>query len=78
MSYLLNASALILLLLDLGEEILQIATKTQLYIADLTLYEIGNGLWKLVTLLRTMALENALELINILRMLIMKKLLKSN
>ena len=76
MKYLLDASALIPLLLDLGEKVLEIATKAQLYATDLTLYEIGNGLWKLVALLKVMDLEDALELMDVVQVLVAKEFLK--
>jgi len=76
MVYLLDASVLAPILIDLGEEVLRVASRVQLYVADLTLYETGNTLWKLVTLLRSMALEDALELVGAMQMPVTRGFIK--
>ncbi|MCD6324624.1 MAG: type II toxin-antitoxin system VapC family toxin [Desulfurococcales archaeon] len=76
MRYLLDTSALIPLVIDFGEEVLQVAKKTELYLLDLTLYGAGNALWKMTTLLRTISLEDALELNSIVQKMVTKKFLK--
>jgi len=74
MRLLLDASALIPLLIDHGEKLLDIATEVSLHITDLTIYEVGNSLWKLTALLRTVSIEDAMELMEILTTVIRGKL----
>ena len=57
---------------------LRVAGRVQLYVADLTPYETGNILWKLVTLLRSKALEDALELVSAMQMPVTRGLIKSD
>ncbi len=76
MKYLLDASTFIPLLFDFGEKLLDVATRVTLYVTDLTVYEAGNALWKLVTLLKTMSMEDALETIIAVHTLLSKGLVK--
>jgi len=76
MSLLLDSSVIIPLLLDYGERLLGIAVERQLYIIDLTIYEAGNGLWKLATLLRRIELRDAEEIIKVLKTLVERRVIK--
>jgi len=70
--FLLDASVLVPLLLDYGEKMLDIASKVSLYTMDLTIYEVGNSLWKLVFLLKTIDLRDAVEIMGVLMDLVRK------
>jgi len=70
MKYLLDASTLLPLILDYGEKIIEITTKITLYTLDLTVYEIGNSLWKLILLLKTLRQRDAENIIHVLGELI--------
>jgi len=75
MKLLLDASTLIPLLLDYGERLLDITAKMQLYVIDLTFYEVGNSLWKLVSLAKTISLEDAVEILEVLDVLVKRGLI---
>ena len=55
MKYLFDASALLNLVRRLGEESLKILEEN--YILTLTIYEVGNALWRETRLLRKLAIE---------------------
>jgi len=74
MRFLLDASVLVPLLLDYGEKLLDI-DKVSLCTTDLTIYEIGNSLWKLASLLKTISLEDAIEIIEVLKDFVERKLI---
>jgi len=76
MRYLLDASVLTPLLLDLGETVLRLAVETPLYITDLAVYEAGNSLWKLASLLGTLSLEDAYEIASVLHALVARRVLR--
>lgn len=73
MKFLLDSSVITPLMLDLGERLLNLSTDRELYAIDLTFYEVGNSLWKLALLLRSIDLEDAMEILDVLRSLIMRK-----
>ena len=75
--YLLDASVLVPLLLDYGEKLLNIATKVTLYTLDLTIYETGNSLWKLVVYLNTIDLKDAKDIMGVLKNLTEKEIVKT-
>jgi len=75
MKLLLDASIIVPLLLDYGEKLLDIATRIPLHVTDLTIYEAGNSLWKLSTLRRTVSLEDAVEIIGVLKDLVRKEVI---
>ncbi len=75
MKYLLDASSLVPLLVDFGAKIISTATKHSLNITELTMYEVGNVLWKLTMLLKYMSLSDALEIILIFQQLTEKKII---
>ena len=74
--FLLDASVLVPLLLDYGEKLIDIADKASLYATDLTVYEVGNSLWKLVFLLKNISLNDAVEIMDILIELAEKEFIK--
>jgi len=65
--YLLDASALVPLLSEFGERLIVKAAEEQLSTTDLAVYEAGNSLWKLSTLLKLISLEDAVEAMDILK-----------
>ncbi|HID91185.1 TPA: PIN domain-containing protein [Candidatus Bathyarchaeota archaeon] len=67
MRYLLDASALVPLLGELGERLIAKATEERLSTTDLALYEAGNSLWKLSALVKLITLEDAAEAIDVLK-----------
>jgi len=74
--FLLDASVLVPLLLDCGEKLLDIAGKVSLYTMDLTVYEVGNSLWKLVFLLKSISLDDAVEIMEVLMDLVKRGFVK--
>jgi len=76
MKFLLDASALVPLLLDYGEKLLDIVDRVLLYTVDLTIYEVGNSLWKLAFLLKTIRLDDAIDIMDVLMELIEKEFIK--
>jgi len=60
MKYLFDASALLNLVRRLGEESLKILEEN--YILTLTIYEIGNALWRETRLLRRLTIDEAEEI----------------
>ncbi|MCD6154419.1 MAG: type II toxin-antitoxin system VapC family toxin [Candidatus Verstraetearchaeota archaeon] len=76
MSYIFDASALLNLIRKAGSNAIEIVKEN--YILDLTLYEIGNALWKEAILLKRISLEEALKTIsfieNLRKILIAKSL----
>lgn len=67
MKYLLDASALVPLLSEFGERLIVKAAEERLSTTDLAVYEAGNSLWKLSTLLKVISLEDAVEAMDILK-----------
>ena len=59
MSYVFDASSLLILARDLGEKAVDIVRRG--ITADLAIYEIGNALWKECTLLKRLSHEEALK-----------------
>ncbi|RLE98682.1 MAG: hypothetical protein DRJ63_07390, partial [Thermoprotei archaeon] len=76
MKFLLDASVVVPLLIDYGEKLLNIVAKVSFHVLDLTVYEAGNSLWKMSTLLKITSLEDAIEIIEVLKELTRKKLIK--
>ena len=75
MKFLLDASVLVPLLLDYGEKLLDVSVKVSLYTMDLTVYEVGNSLWRLANLLKAIDLEDAVEIMEVLTELTRKSFL---
>ena len=67
MKYLLDASALLPLVTRRGEQLIVEASKENLVTTDLALYEACNSLWKLATLLKSISLEDAVDVATTLR-----------
>jgi len=73
MRFLLDSSVITPLMLDLGERLLDLSAGKELYLIDLTFYEVGNSLWKLTLLLRSINLKDAMEILDVLKSLILRK-----
>lgn len=71
-----DASTLLPLLLDYGEELPKIVVKARIFALDLTLYEVGNSLWKLVTLQNALELSDAEDILYALKSLVRKNMIK--
>jgi predicted nucleic acid-binding protein len=65
--YLLDASALLPLVTRRGEQLIVEASKENLVTTDLALYEACNSLWKLATLLKSISLEDAVDVATTLK-----------
>ncbi len=61
MKYLLDASALLPLVTRTGKQLLVEASREKLVTTDLAIYEACNSLWKLATLLKSISLEDAVD-----------------
>jgi len=59
--YLLDASALLPLVTRRGKQLIVEASRENLVTTDLAIYEACNSLWKLATLLKTISLEDAVD-----------------
>ena len=67
MKYLLDASALLPLVTRRGEQLIVEASRENLVTTDLALYEACNSLWKLATLLKSISLEDAVDVATTLK-----------
>lgn len=67
MKYLLDASALLPLVTRRGKQLIVDASRENLVTTDLAIYEACNSLWKLATLLQTIALEDAVNVAILLK-----------
>lgn len=61
MKYLLDASALLPLVVRRGKQLLFEASREDLVTTDLALYEACNSLWKLSTLLKSISIDDAID-----------------
>lgn len=61
MKYLLDASALLPLVTRTGKQLLVEASREKLVTTDLAIYEACNSLWKLAALLKSISLEDAVD-----------------
>ena len=77
MKHLLDASALIPAVTKLGKHLLIKATRENMVTTDLAIYEACNSLWKLAALLKTISLEDALEVAAVLKDLSAKKIVET-
>lgn len=77
MRYLLDASALLPLVTKRGGQLIVEASRENLVTTDLALYEACNSLWKLTTLLKSISLEDALDVAAMLKELVMRNIIKS-
>jgi len=77
MMYLLDASALVPLLSEFGEQLIVRAAEMRLFTLDLAVYEAGNSLWKLSTLLRSVSLGDAAEAMGVLRVVVVRGIVQA-
>ena len=76
MKYLLDASALLPLITRRGKELLAEASRENLITTDMAVYEACNSLWKLVTLLRSVSLEDATMAATVLKSLTVRGMIR--
>jgi len=74
--YLLDASALLPLVTRRGEQLIVEASRENLVTTDLALYEACNSLWKLATLLKSISLEDAVDVATTLKDLTTRSLIQ--
>lgn len=77
MRYLLDASALLPLVTSRGGQLIVEASRENLVTTDLALYEACNTLWKLTTLLKSISLEDAVDVAVMLKELVMRNIIQS-
>jgi len=78
MKYLLDASALLPLITRRGKKLLAEATRENLMTIDMAVYEACNSLWKLVTLLKSVSLEDAAMAATVLKSLTVRGMIRSS
>ena len=76
MKYLLDASALLPLVTRRGKQLIVEASRESLVTTDLAVYETCNSLWKLATLLKSISLEDAVDVATVLKELTMKNVIE--
>ena len=76
MKYLLDASALLPLVTRRGKQLIVEASRENLVTTDLAIYEACNSLWKLATLLKSISLEDAVDVATTLKDLAMRNLIQ--
>lgn len=76
MKYLLDASALLPLVTRRGKQLIVEASRETLVTTDLAIYEACNSLWKLSTLLKSISLEDTVEVANTLKDLALRSLIQ--
>ncbi|MBS7611452.1 type II toxin-antitoxin system VapC family toxin [Candidatus Bathyarchaeota archaeon] len=76
MKYLLDASALLPLVTRCGRQLIVKASHENLVTIDLALYEACNSLWKLATLLKSISLEDAIDVATTLKDLATKNIIQ--
>ncbi len=76
MKYLLDASALLPLVVRRGKQLLFEASRENLVTTDLALYEACNSLWKLSTLLKSISIEDAIDTATTIKGLATKGVIK--
>ncbi len=76
MKYLLDASALLPLVTRRGKRLIVEASRENLVTTDLAIYEACNSLWKLATLLRTISIEDAVDVATTLKDLAVKNVIQ--
>ncbi len=77
MSFLLDASALIPLVMRSGKRIVVESRKFNLCTTELGIYEGYNGFWKLSTLLKIVSFEDAKEMVALLNELAVKNIIST-
>jgi len=76
LKYLLDASALLPLVTRRGKQLIVEASRENLVTTDLAIYEACNSLWKLATLLKSISLEDAVDVATTLKDLAMRNLIQ--
>ena len=76
MKYLLDASALLPLLTKHGKQLIIEASRENLVTTYLAIYEACNSLWKLATLLKTISIEEAIDVATALKDLTTKNIIQ--
>lgn len=76
MKYLLDASALLPLVTRRGKQLIIEASRENLATTDLAIYESCNSLWKLATFLKTLSLEDAVDVATTLKDLITRNVIQ--
>jgi len=77
LKFLLDASAMLPIVTRSGKKLIADAAQADFITTDLAIYEACNGLWKLSTLLKTISLENAQEIVELLNELTTKNLIQT-
>jgi predicted nucleic acid-binding protein len=76
MKYLLDASALLPLVTRRGKRLIVEASRENLVTTDLAVYKSCNSLWKLATLLKSISLEDAVDVAVVLKELPMRNVIE--
>jgi len=74
--YLLDASALLPLVTNRGKQLIVEASRESLVTTDLAVYEACNSLWKLATLLKSISLEDAVDVATVLKELTVRNVVE--
>ena len=77
MKYLLDASALLPLVTRRGKQLIVEASRENLVTTDLATYEACNSLWKLATLLKTVSLQDAVDVATTIKDLATRNLIQT-
>ncbi len=77
MRYLLDASALIPLVIGRGKRLIAEASNEDIVTTDLAIYEACNGLWKLATLLNSISPDDAIDIAQVLKDLAVGGIIKT-
>lgn len=76
MKYLLDASVLLPLVTRHGRQLIVEASRENFVTTDLAIYEACNSLWKLATLLKSISLEDAMEVATVIKELTMRNVIE--
>ena len=76
MKYLLDASALLPLITRHSRQLIAEASRENLVTTDLAMYEASNSLWKLATLLKSISIEDAVDVATTLKDLVTKGIIQ--
>jgi predicted nucleic acid-binding protein len=74
--YLLDASSLVPLVTGRGKQLIVEASRENLFTTDLAIYEACNSLWKLATLLKSVSLEDTVDVADTLKDLTMRNVIQ--
>lgn len=76
MKYLLDASVLLPLVTRRGRQLIVEASRENLVTTDLVIYEACNSLWKLAALLKSISLEDAVEVASVIKELTIRNIIE--